>query len=91
MLNPKNLSKGALSYLRFVASPAKGWASFSDANGATMPSITVINALAATGLMMADDYGAFKVTPAGTEALALHEGRPGLDGTPTDWKNHDYL
>ncbi len=86
------LSKSAVSYLRFVASPATSWASFCDAWGTPIPSVRVIGGLANAGLIAARDNGLWSVTPKGLAALTANAGESGLDHTPTDdYMTREYL
>lgn len=78
------LSKAALSYLRFCASAARDWATFTNGSGTPVPSITVLAGLRSDGLIADGPGDELVATPLGRAIVDAWRGKPGLHGTPND-------
>ncbi len=78
------LSKAALSYLRFCASTARDWATFTNGSGTPVPSITVLAGLRSDGLIADGPGDEIVATPLGRAIVDAWRGKPGLPGTPND-------
>lgn len=98
MIDIANLSRSALTFLRFVDSNSISWSDWTKGSGARRVSYIVIDALKDAKLVeLGPEIEAvtfsgmcgvsvvahrYVLTTAGRHAVYAHRGRPGLDGTP---------